>query len=65
MKEIKIRALIAVCSMVVMYLLMSFVVNSLSIGDWDKGDRVSIALIQGFIILMLATFPEKISKLND
>jgi len=62
MKEILARVLIAVVGFLVGYLLMAFVVNTFDATQWDIEQRGSLAMVEGILILLISTFPIKITK---
>lgn len=62
MKEIITRSLIALVGFLVTYLLMTFVVASFDITQWAKDERGTAAIIEGILIVMISTFPGKITK---
>ncbi len=62
MKEVIARTLIAVVGFLVMYLLMSFVVNSLDTTQWTLDQRGTVAVAEGLLIVMIYTFPAKLTE---
>ena len=62
MKEIIARSLLAVAGFLLGYLLMAFVVGSFDATQWTIDQRSFIAISEAILILMITTFPIKLTE---
>ena len=62
MKEIVARSLLAVVGFLVLYLLMAFTVGTLDITEWTLDQRGTVAVVEAMLVLMISTFPIKLTK---
>jgi len=62
MKEIVARSLIAVVAFLLGYLLMAFAVGSFDTNQWTIDQRSFIAISEAIIIVMITTFPVKLTE---
>jgi hypothetical protein len=62
MKEIIARSLIAVVAFLLGYLLMAFVVGNFDATQWSIDQRSFIAISEAILILMISTFPVKLTE---
>ena len=62
MKELIARSSIAVVAFLLGYLLMAFVVGSLDTNQWTIDQRSFIAISEAILIIMISTFPVKLTE---
>ena len=62
MKEIIARSLIAVVAFLLGYLLMAFVVGNFNATQWTIDQRGFIAISEAILIIMISTFPVKLTE---
>ena len=62
MKEIIARSLIAVVAFLLGYLLMAFVVGNFDATQWTIDQRGFIATSEAILIIMISTFPVKLTE---
>ena len=62
MKEIIARSLIAVVAFLLGYLLMAFAIGNLNTNQWTMDQRSFIAISEAILILMISTFPIKLTE---
>lgn len=62
MKEVIARSILAVVGFLLGYLLMAFAVGNLNVTEWTIEQRGSVSIGEGFLIIMISTFPIKLTK---
>jgi hypothetical protein len=62
MKEIIARSLIAVVAFLLGYLLMAFAIGNLNTNQWTMDQRSFIAISEAILIVMITTFPVKLTQ---
>jgi hypothetical protein len=62
MKEIIARSLIAVVAFLLGYLLMAFAIGNLNTNQWTIDQRSFIAISEAILIVMITTFPVKLTQ---
>ena len=62
MKEIIARSLIAVVAFLLGYLLMAFAIGNLNTNQWTMDQRSFIAISEAILILMISTYPFKLTE---
>ncbi len=62
MKEVIARSSIAVVAFLLGYLLMAFVVGNFDSTQWTIDQRSFIAISEAILIVMIATFPIKLTE---
>ena len=62
MKEIIARSLIAVVAFLLGYLLMAFAIGNLNTNQWTMDQRSFIAISEAILIVMITTFPVKLTE---
>jgi len=62
MKEIIARSLLAAIGFLLGYLLMAFAIGNLDATEWTIDQRGSISIVEAILIIMISTFPIKLTK---
>lgn len=62
MKEVIARSLVVVVAFLLGYLLMAFVVGSFNTTQWTMDQRSFIAISEAIIIVMITSFPGKLTE---